>query len=168
MTLQGVAGMTAAMKAFVADVRLFMRDYPELNRLTAGEESSDRMIAWSVKDALSRFNGTPHITFYILEDLLAIHQNHLLIRMTVEALLESIGLLQTRNHLNYSAGGINVGVNDKTPLILEWLQLFKSTTEQRLQQVKVGINIESIYGSDQVRVHSEYWFVNMSYLRFTP
>jgi len=166
MTLQGVAGMSDAMKAFVHEVRLFLRDAPELNRITAGEESSDRMIAWSVMDALSRFNGTPHVTFYTLEDLLAIQQNHLLLRMTVETLLESIGLLQTRNHLNYSAGGINVGVNDKTPLILEWLRLFKSTTEQRLQQVKVGLNVESILGSDQVGVHSEYWFVNMSYLRF--
>ena len=165
MSLQGVAGMSDAMKAFVHDVRGFMRDFAELNRITAGEESSDRMIAWSTLDALSRFNGTPHITYYSLEDLLAMNQGHLLLRMTVETLIESIGMLQTRNHLNYSAGGINVGVNDKTPLLLQWLQLFTSKTAQRLTQVKVGLNVESILGSSHHGVHSEYWCVNMSYLR---
>jgi len=168
VALQGVAGMSDAMKAFVHEVRLFLRDIPELNRLTAGEESSDRMIAWATMDALSRFNGTPHHTYYTLEELLAINQNNLLLRMTVETLLESIGMLQTRNHLNYSAGGINVGVNDKTPLLLQWLQLFKSTTEQRIQHVKVALNIEGILGSDNMGVHSEYWCTNMSYLRFGP
>lgn len=166
MTLQGVAGVSDAMKAFVHEVRLFMRDWPELNRITAGKESSDRMIAWSVVDALSRFNGTPHITYYTLEDLLAQQQNHLLLRMTVETLLESLGQLQTRNHLNYSAGGINVGVNDKTPLILQWLGLFKSSTQQRLQQVKVGMNIEGLLDGSS-GVHSEYWCINQSYMRFT-
>ena len=166
MSLQGVAGMSDAMKAFVHEVRLFLRDFPELNRITAGEESSDRMIAWATLDALSRFNGTPHVTYYTLEELLSLNQNHLVLRMTVESLIESIGMLQTRNHLNYSAGGINVGVNDKTPLLLQWLQLFTSKTAQRLTQVKVALNIEGILGSDQVGAHSEYWCVNMSYLRF--
>ena len=48
---------------------------------------------------------------------------------TVVALIESVGLLQTRNHLNYSTGGINVGTNDKTPLLMQWLQYYRSFTE---------------------------------------
>jgi hypothetical protein len=166
MALRGVAGMTDAMKAFIHEVRLFLRDFPELNRITAGEESSDRLIAWAILDTLSRFNGTPHLTYFSLEDLLGMNQNYLLLRMTAEALIESIGQLQTRNHLNYSAGGINVGVNDKTPLLLQWLQLFKGSTSQMLQQVKVAINIESILGPSHSGVHSEYWSTNLSYFRF--
>lgn len=163
MSLQGVQGMSDSMRSFVQTVRLYLRDFEELNRLIAGEESTDRMIAWAVLDALSNFNGTPHFTQATLDDLLALNQQHLLLRMTVEALIESVGLLQTRNHINYSDGGINVGVNDKTPLLMNWLQYYRSYTEQLKQRVKVAMNINSILGPSNVGVHSELWAVNVSY-----
>lgn len=163
MSLQGVQGMSDSMRSFVQTVRLYLRDFEELNRLVAGEESTDRMIAWAVLDALSNFNGTPHFTQATLDDLLALNQQHLLLRMTVEALIESVGLLQTRNHINYSDGGINVGVNDKTPLLMNWLQYYRSYTEQLKQRVKVAMNINSILGPSNVGVHSELWAVNVSY-----
>lgn len=164
--LQSVKLMSTTMQAFVQTVRLYLRDHPQLNRLVAGEESSDRIIAWAVLDAIAEFNGTPHFTNYGLEELIARNQQALLLRMTTTTLLESIGLLQTRNHLNYSNGGINVGVNDKTSMIMGWLQYFKSTTEQRKQQVKVSLNIESILGPNNTGVHSELWSVNASYLSY--
>ena len=147
-------------------VRLYLRDYAELNRLIAGEESSDRMIAWAVFDALSVFNGTPHFTSFSLDDLLSQNQHHLLLRMSVVSLIESVGLLQTRNHINYSTGGINVGVNDKTPLLMNWLQYFKAYTDQLLQRVKVSINISSILGPGETGLHSELWAINATYLSY--
>lgn len=166
MSLQGVEGMSGSMKSFVQMVRLYLRDFEELNRLVAGEESTDRMIAWAVLDAISNFNGTPHITHVTLDDLLQMEQQHLLLRMTVEALIESVGLLQTRNHINYSDGGINVGVNDKTPLLMNWLQYYRSYTEQLKQRVKVAMNINQILGSSNRGIHSELWAVNSSYLAY--
>jgi hypothetical protein len=166
MALQGITGMSDTMRAFVQTVRLFLRDFPELNRLVAGEESSDRMIAWAVLDAIANFNGTPHFTTLGLDELLANSQHHLLLRMTAESLIESVGLLQTRNHINYSNGGINVGVNDKTPLLMNWLQYFKATTEQKIQRVKVALNIQGILGPSNVGVHSEYWAVNATYMAY--
>jgi len=166
MALQGIEGMSPTMRAFVQQVRLFLRDFAALNRLIAGEESSERMIGWAVLDAVSRFNGTPHFTRFALEDLLGMQLQNLLTRMTTESLLESVGLLQTRNQINYSNGGINVGVNDKTPLIMNWLQLFKSTTEQRLGQTKVAINIGYILGPANAGSASEYWAVNSTYLAY--
>jgi hypothetical protein len=165
-TLEGIPGMTEATKVFVQTVRMYLRDYAELNRLIAGEETNDRMIAWAVLDALSNFNGTPPITAYSIEELFERQQQHLLLRMTVEAIIESVGLLQTRNHLNYSTGGINVGVNDKTPMLMNWLQYFKSFTAQKLQASKVAFNVESILGAGQVGIHSEYWAVNATYLSY--
>lgn len=167
MALQGVEGMSPTMKAFVQSVRLYTRDFEELNRLIAGEESNDRIIAWAVLDALSNFNGTPpFIGTFTLEQLFANNQQHLLLRMTVEALIESVGLLQTRNHINYSDGGINVGVNDKTPLLMNWLQYYRAYTEQLKQRVKVALNIQSILGPSNVGLHSELWAVNSSYLSY--
>ena len=164
--LQGIQGMTPTMQTFISTVRLFLRDFPELNRLIAGEESGDRFIAWAIVDALARFNGTPYFTSFSLDDLLQRNQHHLLLRMTTESLLESVGLLQTRNHINYSNGGINVGVNDKTPMIMNWLQYFKATTEQMMTRVKVAFNIEPLLGSGASGVHSELWAVNSTYLSY--
>jgi hypothetical protein len=147
-------------------VRGYLRDFPELNRLVAGEESTDRQIAWSVLDAIADFNGTPPIGDLGLDDLLLKKQHHLLLRMTVISLIEQIGLLQTRNHVNYSTGGINLGVNDKAPLLLNWLKYFKSFTDQRKQHVKVAFNIEGILGPSHSGVFSEYWAVNATYAQF--
>jgi hypothetical protein len=166
-TLQGIPGMSQPFRDFVQMVRLYMRDFPELNRLVAGEESSDRQIAWAVMDALADFNGTPpFIGNFTLESLLGSQQHALLLRMTVITVIESVGLLQTRNHLNYSNGGITVGVNDKTPMLMNWLQYFKATTEQMKQRVKVAFNIGSILGPQNSGVHSELWAVNATYAAF--
>lgn len=165
-TLQGLPGVTPSFRAFVQMVRAYTRDFPELNRLLVGEESTDRQIAWSVLDALSDFNGTPHFTTLSLEDLLQRNLAYLMLRMTVISLVEQVGLLQTRNHINYSTGGINVGVNDKTPMLMQWLQYYKSFTDQRKQHVKVALNIEGILGPTNSGVFSEYWAVNSTYAQF--
>jgi hypothetical protein len=159
--------MSPVMQSFVQTVRLYTRDHPQLNRLVAGEESSDQIIAWATLDALADFNGTPpFIGTFTLESLLYRDQQALLLRMVTCSLLESVGLLQTRNHINYSNGGINVGVNDKTPLIMNWLQYFKGTTEQMKQRVKVSFNIEQIIGPNNPGIHSELWATNASYLSY--
>lgn len=163
MAIQGLPGMSQSFRDFVQMVRFYTRDFPELNRIVSGEESSDRQIAWAVLDALSDFNGTPHLTSMSLDDLLCRNQHALLLRMTVITLIESVGLLQTRNHINYSNGGINVGVNDKTPMLMQWLKYYKATTEQMKQRVKVALNIEGILGPSNVGAHSEYWAIHGSY-----
>jgi hypothetical protein len=164
--LQGVQGISETMQAFVSNVRTYVRDHPQLNRLIAGEESSARLIAWAVLDALSNFNATPYFTSFTLEELLSRNFHHLLTRMTVVSLLESVGQLQTRNHINYSNGGINLGVNDKTPLILNWLQYYNATVEQKLVHAKVALNIEQCLGVGASGVHSELFAINASYLAF--
>lgn len=163
MSLEGIPNISPAMRGFVQLVRGFMRDFPELNRLVAGEESDDRQIAWAVFDALSDFNGTPPlIGRFSLEDLLREDQQSLLLRMTAASLIESVGLLQTRNHVNYSDGGLNVGVNDKSPLLMKWLQMFRSMTEQRKLQVKIAFNIRQLLDGGP-GLHSELWWVNQSF-----
>jgi hypothetical protein len=164
MALQGIPGISDNTREFIHLVRGHMRDYPELNRLVRGVESTDRQIAWAIVDAVSEFNGTPHFTSYSLDSLLDKGQFYLMLRLTVISLIESVALLQTRNHLNYSDGGISVGVNDKTPMLMNWLQLYKGETQQKLQRVKVAMNIGDVLG--ETGVHSEYWVVNSSYVAF--
>jgi hypothetical protein len=141
----------------VNQVRAFLRDYPELNRLVAGYESSNRQIVWAIMDALDDFNTTPPFTQRGIANFPSLS---LLVRGVVCSLLESIGLLQTRNHLSFTDGGIQVGINDKTPFIQSWLQVFRNAYEDKKMRMKVAMNIESAWEGG---VFSEFRFVNNFY-----
>jgi len=145
------------LDSFVNMVRVFMRDHAELNRLIAGEESSNRQILWAVLDALDDFNTESPFTRFGVGTF---PSRSLLIRATVISLLTSVGLLQTRNHLQFSDGGITVGINDKTPFLQSWIQLLKSEYEEKKKKLKVAYNIESAWDGG---INSEYRFVNNFY-----
>jgi hypothetical protein len=153
----GIPNAFLDLNHFVQTIRTFFRDFPELNRLITGVESSNRQIVWALADALDDFNTTPHFTSYGLTNF---PSSSLLIRGTAISLLESVGLLQTRNHLQFSDGGIQVGVSDKTPFIQSWIQLFRNSYEEKKQRIKIAINIENAWGGG---TFSEYRFVNNFY-----
>ncbi len=147
-----------ALEQFIGLVRAFMRDYPELNRLIKGEEHSDRLIAWAAIDCLDDFNSTPPMTAYQFTNF---PSKSLLRQGTVINLLESVGLLMTRNHLTFSDGGVQTGgLSDKTPLIQSWIQLFTNKYEQKKDRIKVALNIEGGWGGG---VSSEYSMINNYY-----
>lgn len=157
ITTQNLPNAQISLDQFVNLVRAFMRDYPELNRLIAGEESSNRQIAWAIIDTLDDFNSTPPFTQF---GILNFPSRSLLLRGVVSTLLESIGILQTRNHLQFSDGGITVGINDKTPYIQSWIQLFRTKYEDGKLKLKVAYNIENAWGGG---IHSEFRFINNFY-----
>lgn len=142
------------LPSLVQTVRTYMRDYAELNRLIAGVESSNRQIVFAVADTLDDWNTTPPFS---QETLTSMPSKSVFLRGVVCTLLESIGLLQTRNQLSFSDGGLQVGINDKTPFIQSWLQLLRNTYEEKKQRIKIAKNIETAWGGG---VHSEYRFVN--------
>ena len=165
MSLEGIPGISPTLQRFVGLVREYHRDYPELNRLVKDVETSDRQLAWSVLDAVSRFNMTPPpLGQHSLEQLLGLGHQYLLLRLTTICVLESVILLQMRNHINYSDGGQSVGINDKTPLLRSMLDYFVRSTDQLLGQVKISMNINQILGPQYSGVHSEYWAINTTYL----
>jgi len=151
-------GLPAEAMHFINLVRAKMRDYPELNRLIAGQETSDRMIALAIMEAIDWFNTTPPLLGNNYK-LSTFPSKSLLLRGTIICILESIGILQTRNHLVYSDGqGIQVGVSDKAPELMRWLGLFTSQYEKKVTDLKKAINLDgALNGSG---VHSEYTVVN--------
>jgi len=153
-----VPSIPVPLQQLINTVRLYLRDYPELNRLIRGQEHSDRMIMWAVADAIDDWNSTPPLIPRV--DLQNFPSKSLLLRGIVISLLESIGLLMTRNHLTFSDGGIQVGVSDKTPLIQSWLQLIGNRYEEKKQKLKIAINIELGWGQG---MHSEYLWTNGFY-----
>jgi hypothetical protein len=149
---------TQKLIQYVHTVRLFTRDYPELNRLIEGYESNDRLIAWAILDALDLISNTPPWTGrYTVENF---PFPHLLIRMATINLLESVGILMTRNHLPFSDGGIQVGISSKTPMIQSWIGLLKASTDRTLKEWKIAKNIDAAWDGG---VHSDYWYINGYY-----
>lgn len=155
--LQGLAQPSSEMlNAHVQGVRLFMRDFAELNLLIQGEESSDRMLVWATMDFLSDFNGTPPFSAFSLDDLFARSLQSFAVRGTVISLLQSLMIHYARNHLPFSDGGLSVSINDKAPLIMSMLQFLQSAYEQNKRMVKTSINIEGIMDAGPTGVHSDY------------
>jgi hypothetical protein len=142
----------------IAALRLFMRDFPELNRLIEGYESNDRLLAWAILDCLDDFSNTPPWTGRYSPDNFPYPS--LLIRGAAINILESVGLLQTRNQLTFSDGGIQVGVSNKTPLIMNWINLFRQSYERKKKEWKIAENIRQGWGGG---VHSDYWYINGYY-----
>jgi hypothetical protein len=157
VALQGLLQPTkASFKAHVQGVRLFMRDFGELNLLIRGEESSDRMIGWATLDFLSDFNGSPPFTSLSLDDLYAYNLHSMAIRGTVISLFQSLMIFYARNHLPFSDGGLSININDKAPILQSMLHLFQSAYEQQKRQVKTALNIQGVMDHGPSGVHSDY------------
>lgn len=156
--LQGLGQPSSVVfAAHVQSVRLFMRDFAELNLLVRGEESSDRMITWATVDFLSDFNGTPPFTMFSLDDLvLTFPLQHLAVRGTVISLLQSLMILWSRNYLPFSDGGLTVNFQDRAPLIQSMLSLFQSAYEQNKRMTKTAINVQGLLDVAPSGVHSDY------------
>ena len=141
----------------IALVRAKLRDYPELNRLIEGRETSDREIAFAIMEAVDDFNTTPPlIQSFTVDNFPSVS---LLIRGTIINILESVGLLQTRNQMSYSDGqGVSVGVSDKAPMLMSWIQLYQGQYEQKKFRLKQALNLSgALNGSG---VPSEYVLIN--------
>ena len=153
----------STMPMHIQSVRLFTRDFAQLNLLLRGEESNDRMIAWATLDFLSDFNASPHFTQFTLDDIiLSYGASSFAVRGTLCSLLESLMLIYSRNYLPFSDGGISVTINDKTPLIQSMLATFKSSYEQNKTKMKTAINIAGLLDSGPSGVHSDYFAVNIA------
>jgi hypothetical protein len=139
--------------------RRFMRDYPELNRLTSGYDHSPRHLKWAVVDTLSDWLSTPP---FIGQNLAMIVERgfvSVFCRGVVITALESLGILHLRNHISYSDGGVNVQT-ENPQLIANWLQMMKAEYEQKKNRVLVAMNIENGLGTTASGVFSDYYFIN--------
>lgn len=138
----------------VERIRNFIRDHEELNRLTLGKENSDSDILEAIEDVINDFNNTP--PFYNIFNLTNLPPLNIVKLGAVVYLLKSVGLLNTRNGIQYSDGGVNVNM-DKTPAIQAWIQMIQNEYEEKKAKYKIAANIENAWG---VGVSSEYVLIN--------
>jgi len=151
------AGLPPEVPKFINLVRAQMRDFPELNRLISGVETSDRMIALCMMQTIDDFNLTPPlIEGYGITNFPSIS---LLVWGTIIYILMSVGILQVRNHLQYTDGqGIQVSVSDKAPQLMQWANMYQQMYEQKKLQLKKALNLKGALNGSAVP--SEYRYIS--------
>ena len=145
---------TLSYATFVPEVRAFIRDFPELNRLISGEETSNRLIEYCAHLAVDEYNTSPPLTRH---DISSFPSRTILLNLTLIQILTSVGILHSRNRFSYNDGGFSVETEQQETLYQNWIQLLRSQTMPRMQALKVAKNIESGWGGG---VGSEYGWIH--------
>jgi len=136
-------------------LRLFLNDTPELNRLIRREESTDEKLDLAMDLATDDYNITPPMLG--VRTLSNFPSLYLLIYGSTIQVLRSAGILQSRNELAYSSGGVSVRIFDKTQLYQSWINQFIAEYERKKQNFKIAANINSAMAGGVV---SEYSILN--------
>jgi len=143
-----------SMEQFKSEVRGFLRDFPELNRLISGEESSDRMIEYCTWLAIDEWNVTPPLSSHALSDF---PSRFILLHLTIIHLLTSVGILKSRNRFSYSDGGFSVQTEEQDGMYQRWIQLMRSQVDAKILRLKTALNISNGWGAG---LGSEYGWVH--------
>ena len=145
------------VKTFVGRVRRWMKDFAHKNRLIPGEEADDDSLLVYVEVALDDFNNAtmPRTSFTFAN----FPSYAILLWGTVIQALTGESLLQIRNKLNYTDGGITVAASDKAGDYAAVAQQLMVKYERQKADVKTYINAEEGFGN----IPSEYATVDYFY-----
>ena len=146
----GTPEQNAALDIQKNKLRLFMNDTPELNRLIRTEEGTDAQYELAIELTIDNYNTVTPQTNYTTETFPSIF---ILLHGAAIELLHMAGIMQSRNRLNYSSGGVSIAVSDKAADYRAWIDLFVREYEKKVFEMKINKNIEAAYGG----VHSEYY-----------
>lgn len=133
-----------AVQILLRQVRAFMRDYPAANALVDGEETGDELLELFVDMAIDDWNQTPPVLGRVTVES---HPMRSQLVLYVAALaLWSASLLQARNRLAYSDGGVSVQTSDKAEIYQQIAAQIMSQYEAKKARFKKSQNAELAYG----------------------
>jgi len=136
-------------------LRLFLNDTPELNRLIRTQESDDAKLDLALLLAVDDYNITAPLLGNV--QVWNFPSMFMLIYGASIQVLRSAGLLQSRNELAYSSGGVSVRIFDKTQLYQSWIAQFVAEYELKKRNFKMALNIDAALAGG---VSSEYSILN--------
>lgn len=167
-----------ALTNMIDQVRTFMRDRAEINRLLSGVETQDRTISLCLDQAIDLWNGFPPFGVATISVTISgglsytdeygataramklitypANAKALLLQGTILEILKSVVLGRSRNSLAYSDGGVTVQ-DEELPLqnYLRYIQLTEGQYTQRLQYFKQATNVEQLFDT-QGGIGSDY------------
>jgi len=130
----------------IEDVRHFMLDFPELNKLHDSKAYySDPVINRALNWSVEQFNSEPPLHIRI-DSLEAIPSNSLILMGATIWLLRSTIINMQRNHLDYNDGGITVSDKSQHQYIMQFLSQYVPEYKDLLSRVKQFLNINQGFG----------------------
>lgn len=142
-----MSGIQMTEDQVVENLRLFLGDSPEENKLIAGFELNNDKLKLAVRLAMDEFNNTPPIMTFTVSTFPSLMV--LLHGATVQCLIMA-GLIASRNYLQFSDGGISEVMNDKTTQYqghIQQLTGILGNYKQKSDEIKIAINMESAWGT---------------------
>ena len=133
------------MALTVEEIRTYVRDKAELNILLDGElQSTAEDITMAIKLAVSDYNVVAPRTNYFLENF---PYDAVLLFGTLHHLANMEAERQLRNQVNYSAQGLNAGIDDKMAQYNSLALYYKQLFDSKVKEAKVYDNMAQAWGS---------------------
>lgn len=178
--------MTIRLTSFIDEVKNYMRDKPDLNRMLSAQETHDATIALCIDTAVSLWNSTPPIDVSTISvtttgamvsgydeeteqyGLIArqmkiirypSNAKGMLLEATIVEILKSVLLLRMRNRLMYSDG--SVGVQEEEGPIQGYTQMLDfmyKDLQRRIYAYKHAANLNQLLDSVG-GIGSDYSFI---------
>jgi hypothetical protein len=132
------------MALTVDEIREYVRDKADLNILLEGrEQSSDVDIKMAMRLAISDVNGVAPVTQFTAESL---NNDAILLYGTLHHLANMEAERQLRNQVNYSAQGLNAGIDDKMQQYNSLATYYKQLFDTKVKEYKVYLNAKQAWG----------------------
>lgn len=136
-------GISRSEDELVARLRTFLGDTPEKNRLIPDVELTDDELRLALELTLDEYNNSPPFENRTYENLpslvLIIHGG------AIQALIMA-GIVQNRNYLNFSDGGIQEVISDKGQAYQGWIQMLVAKYREETISLKTSLNMERGFG----------------------
>jgi len=124
-------------------LRTFLGDTPEKNRLIPDTELTDDELKLALEMALDEYNHFPPFEARTYENLPSL--TLILHGAAIQALIMA-GIVQNRNYLNFSDGGIQEVISDKGQAYQGWIQMLMGKYREETLGLKTSLNMEQGFG----------------------
>lgn len=158
--LSGVVDIDPMWRSTMAAARAYLRDYAKLNILLEEEETDDKTLLLCLQMTVVDVNSTPPPTSWSLRGMLDRGYVTIVLFGVMVHVLESLSLLETRNHLNWNEGGQQLALQDRLPALSERSRYFRDVYQSKLEKKKISDSITEALDPENVGVHSEYYAIN--------
>ena len=125
-------------------VRLYIRDQIEYNRLLDELEFTDERIVFARDMALDMYNVMSPVTSYSLPEF---PNRYLLLIGTLHNLFQGEAAMAARNQMSYSDGGLTIPIEERFEYYMNLANLYGAQFKEAAQQLKIHKNIEDGWGS---------------------
>ena len=136
-------GIRKSEDELVKMLRTFLGDTPEDNKLIPDKEMSDDKLKLALNLALDEYNNTPP---FEQRSFLTFPSLSIIIHGGAIQALTMAGIIQTRNYLNFSDGGIQEVISDKASGYQSWIGNLVSKYQQEALNIKTALNMEENFG----------------------